>query len=870
LSDRYAPREIEPKWQRFWQAHRLFRALGPGEPGFDPEKPKYYVLGMFPYPSGSGLHVGHPLSYTAVDILARYKRMRGFNVLNPIGWDSFGLPAEQYAVKTGFPPAATTLNSINIFRRQLMSLGYSYDWDRESATSDPEYYKWTQWIFLKLFNKGLAYSAEAAVWWCEKLGTVLANEEVDENGLSEIGHHPCVRLPLKQWFLKITEYAERLLDGLETVRWPDHIKGMQRNWIGRSTGADLAFVVDLGGGERETLSVFTTRPDTIFGATYMVMAPEHPLVDRIASPAQKKAVEEYREVTARRSERSRIAGLEKTGVWTGGYAVNPANGAPVPIWISDYVLLSYGTGAIMGVPAHDERDFDFAMEFHLPMTTVVQPPDPESKEIVRRAVRDGQELTCFVGDGTAVNSTPIDGLATPKAKEAMIAWLAARGTARPVVRYKLRDWLFSRQRYWGEPLPLLHTPVGEVRAVPESELPVMLPPQREFKPSGTPEPPLARNAAWVHTTLADGTEAERETNVMPQWAGSCWYYLRFLDAHNPECPWSAEKEKYWMPVDMYIGGAEHAVLHLLYARFWHKFLHDQGLVSTSEPFQQLFNQGMILGLAYKTKAGSFLAARDVRFEGESAFHPETGEPLERVVVKMSKSLGNVVNPDDIVQEHGADTLRLFLMNLGPLEVDKPWDTRAIVGVNRFLHRAWRLIVGEEESHYDTPCRPRLLEDGEEGNDGVERVLQKTISRVESDIQRLSFNTAVSHLIIFVNEALKEPDALTRSQAGRFIRILSPFAPHIAEELWLRTGHTEYLSREPWPEVDAALLRDEVRQVPVQVNGKHRATIGVPVDSTEDQVLEAARSNPAVMKYLSGKSIAKRIYVPGRILNLVVR
>jgi leucyl-tRNA synthetase len=601
----------------------------------------------------------------------------------------------------------------------------------------------------------------------------------------------------------------------------------------------------------------------------MVMAPEHPLVDRIASFAQKTAVNAYRDQTARRSERSRIAATEKTGVWTGGFAINPANGQKIPIWISDYVLLSYGTGAIMGVPAHDERDFDFAMEFDLPMVAVVEPPSPDSKDIVRRAERDGRELTCFVGDGIAVNSPPIDGLPTPKAKEKIIAWLGERGKARPVVRYKLRDWLFSRQRYWGEPLPLVHTD-GDVRPVPETDLPVVLPPQRDFKPSGTPEPPLARNNEWVHTTLPNGTLARRETNVMPQWAGSCWYYLRFTDAHNTACPWDAGKEKYWLPVDMYIGGAEHAVLHLLYARFWHKFLYDQGLVSTAEPFQQLFNQGMILGLAYKTKAGSFLAARDVHFEGESAFHPKTGEQLEQVVVKMSKSLGNVVNPDEIVQEYGADTLRLFLMNLGPLDADKPWDTRAIAGVNRFLHRAWRLIVGEEECRYETPCRPHLLEDGAEPKDAIERLLQKTIARVESDIQRLSFNTAVSHLIIFVNEALKEPDALTRSQAARFTRILSPFAPHIAEEFWLRTGHTEYLAREPWPEVDPALLRDEVQQVPVQINGRHRATIGVPVDSTAAQVLEAARSNPAVMRYLSGKTIAKQIYVPGRILNLVVK
>lgn len=859
----YDPSKIEKKWQQYWQKNKTFKTTT------DHDKPKYYVLDMFPYPSGSGLHVGHPEGYTATDILARYKRMKGFNVLHPIGWDAFGLPAEQYAVKTGTHPRETTEKNITRFREQLQMLGFSYDWDREVNTTDPDYYKWTQWIFLKLFEKGLAYEDEQPVNWCPELGTVLANEEVID-GKSEVGGYPVVRKPMRQWVLKITEYAERLLNDLDDLDWPESTKEMQRNWIGKSIGAEIDFPVHKHDDE---IRVFTTRPDTLFGATYMVLAPEHHLVDKITTDEQKEKVEEYKEYAAQKSdlERQELT-KEKTGVFTGAYAINPANNKEVPIWIADYVLAHYGTGAIMAVPGQDERDWEFAEKFDLPIIRTVEPPeDFEGK--------------AYTEDGPAINSDFLNGLNVTDAKTKIIDWLEENGVGKKSVNYKLRDWLFSRQRYWGEPFPILHVD-GEPKAVPEDKLPVELPEVDNYEPTKDGEPPLAKATNWVETTDPEtGKPAKRETNTMPQWAGSCWYYLRYISPEFDGSPVDPEEENYWMPVDLYVGGSEHSVLHLLYARFWHKVLYDCGVVSTEEPFQRLVHQGMILGeleyTAYE-KDGKIISADEVE-EGDDV----TRKPLDEADVekkgdrhvmkgteitvdskahKMSKSRGNVINPDDVVDSYGADSLRLYEMFMGPLEQVKPWSTKGVEGVNRFLNRAWRLFFGEahEEDVFnvtdDEPSKEQL------------KVLHEAIQKVSEDIEDLRFNTAISALMIFVNEANQWEGGVPRSVAEPFVKLLSPFAPHIAEEIWSKFGHDESLAYEPWPELVEEYLKAETIDMPVQVNGKVRANITVPAEKAKDKdfVLGLAKQQENVERYLDDTTIVKEIFVPGRIVNLVVK
>ncbi len=865
--------EIEPKWQRYWEEHKTFRT--PDE--VPDEDDKFYVLDMFPYPSGSGLHVGHPEGYTATDIVARYKRMQGVKVLHPMGWDAFGLPAEQYAMQTGTHPRETTERNIKRFREQLKSLGFSYDWDREVNTTDPDYYKWTQWIFLKLYERGLAYQAEVPVWWCDELGTVLANEEVID-GKSERGGYPCERVPLRQWMLKITDYAERLLEGLDELDWPESTKRMQRNWIGKSEGAEIYFDVV---GLDDQLNVFTTRPDTLFGATYMVLAPEHRLVDDIVTDEHREAVETYQQKAARKSELERTElQKEKTGVPTGGYAINPATGEEIPIWVADYVLASYGTGAIMAVPAHDERDYAFAKRYDLPIREVVAGGD-----IAEEA---------YTGEGEHVNSSneavDINGLGVDAAIERIVDWLEEHGHGQGTTNYKLRDWLFSRQRYWGEPFPILHVD-GEPKPVPEDELPVTLPEvdsYDELRDGPKGQGPLASIDEWVHTTDPEtGQPAKREVNTMPQWAGSCWYYLRFIDPNNDEQLVDPEKERYWMPVDLYIGGAEHAVLHLLYARFWHKVLYDAGVVSTEEPFQTLVHQGIILGemeyTLYRdaqgqpvsaehvesdidTRTGNEVTARqvdasEVQKEGdEFVLKSDPAVRVEARSHKMSKSRGNVVNPDEIVRAYGADSLRLYEMFMGPLEQVKPWSTSDVEGVFRFLNRVWRLIAGDEESAsavVDTePTREEL------------RLLHETIQKVTADIEDLSFNTAIAKMMEFVNAANKW-DGVPKSVAEPFVLLLSPFAPHISEELWRRLGHDETLAYEDWPEVNEDYLKREVVEMAVQVNGTVRGTIEVDADAEEDEVLAAAREEDNVARYLDDKTIQREIYVPGRIVNFVV-
>ena len=895
---------IEKKWQRFWEERKTFKAKD-----CDTSRPKYYVLDMFPYPSAAGLHVGHPEGYTASDIVARYKRMKGFNVLHPMGWDAFGLPAEQYAVQTGTDPKTTTQQNIDNIRKQIKSLGFSYDWDREVNTTDPNYYKWTQWIFLKLFNsyydpswdkaadislledalteepklkaewessdfliklhrdsrawdkqatyldsvsnylhgststkmledlsvddatfrkvlvqkvvslQRLAYEDEVPVNWCPELGTVLANEEVI-GGLSERGGHPVIRKPMRQWMLRITKYAERLLGDLNEVDWPQSIKKLQVDWIGKSVGADVDFKVD---GFDETIRVFTTRPDTLFGATYMVLAPEHPLVDIITSKERKGAVQKYRQEAARKSDLDRTdLAKEKTGEPLGAYAINPVNNEKIPIWISDYVLISYGTGAIMAVPGHDERDFEFATKFNLPIIPVVEPPDREQAEQVRRG-----EL-CFVGDGRAINSGQFDGLSTAEFKEQITNWLAERGLGSKAVNYKLRDWLFSRQRYWGEPFPILHTGDGGIVGLSEEDLPLELPVVKNYKPAGTGESPLANIGDWINVELGDGSKAKRETNTMPQWAGSCWYYLRYLDPDNNSQCWDPEKEKYWMPVDLYIGGAEHAVLHLLYSRFWHKLLYDLGYVSTKEPFKKLVNQGMILG--------------------------EDGQ-------KMSKSRGNVINPDKVVAGYGADSMRLYEMFMGPLEAMKPWSMQGVEGVHRFLQKAWRMVVDEDTERLSDTVKEA------QADEATLRLLNQTIKKVGDDIETFGFNTAISAMMIFVNHLGKQA-VRPRLVVEKFILILAPLAPHIAEELWERLGHKESLVYEPWPEYDRDLIKEKEIELAVQVNGKIKDRIVVSADADEKQIESEALSSAKVKAAMGGKSARKIIVAKPRIVSII--
>jgi leucyl-tRNA synthetase len=803
----YDPGQIEPRWQQYWDEKKTFKATIAGD------KPKYYVLDMFPYPSGNGLHVGHPEGYTATDIVSRYKRMNGFNVLHPMGWDSFGLPAENHAIKTGTHPVVTTKRNIENFRRQLKMLGFSYDWDREIATSDPDYYRWTQWIFTQLYKQGLAYEGEMAVNWCPELGTVLANEEVTD-GLSEIGGHPVVRKPMKQWMLRITAYAQRLLDDLEGLDWPEYIKDLQRNWIGRSDGAEVDFAFE---GREEKLRIFTTRPDTLFGATYMVLSPEHPWVEMLTTDEHREAVEAYRKEAAGKSDRDRQIAKEKTGVFCGSYAINPATGEQIPVWIADYVMMGYGTGAIMAVPGQDERDWEFAEKFDLPIVRTVQVPD-------------GWEGKAYTGEGEAINSEFLNGLGVAEAKAKMTAWLVAEGLGEAKVNFKLRDWLFSRQRYWGEPFPLLKLADGTVRILEADELPLTLPEVDKFQPSGTGEGPLATIEEWIQVTdPVSGQPATRESNTMPQWAGSCWYYLRFMDPHNTEMAWDPELEKFWGPVDLYLGGTEHAVLHLLYARFWHKVLYDLGLVSTPEPFRKLRNQGMILG--------------------------ENGE-------KMSKSRGNVVNPDDVIADQGADSLRLYLMFLGPLERDKPWNTQGIEGVRRFLDRTWRLFIDDEDN-----LDARML-DVEPGEDSL-RILHKTIDAVTTMTEDLRFNTAISQMMVFVNE-MTQLQTRPRAVLDQFVLLLAPYAPHLAEELWSRLGHSDSVAYEPWPVADPAYLVQDMITVVVQVNGKVRDQLEVATDATEQDVKEAALGSAKVAQWTEGKQIVKTIYVPGKLVSVVVK
>lgn len=863
----YPFREIETKWQAFWETNKTF-AIGDD---LDRSRPKYYCLDMFPYPSGDGLHVGHPEGYTASDIMARYKRMRGFNVLHPIGWDAFGLPAEQYAIRTGTHPRITTEKNIARFRNQLRSLGFSYDWDREINTTDPGYYRWTQWIFSKLFERGLAYQQEQPVWWCEELGTTLANEEVID-GRSEVGDFPCVRKPLRQWVLKITQYADELLDGLDDLDWPNSTKEMQRNWIGRSEGAEVDFLI--ADDPKTKIRVYTTRPDTLFGATYMVLAPEHELVNVVTTPEQRDRISEYQSDAARKSELERTElQKEKTGVFTGAYATNPANSELIPVWIADYVLAGYGTGAIMAVPAQDERDWEFAVAHDLPIVRTVQPPADFGEG-------------AFTGEGKVINSAFLDGLSTTAAKAAIIDWLEQEGHGERRTNYKLRDWLFSRQRYWGEPFPIVFTE-DLAGIVPERELPVVLPDLEDFKPSGTPEGPLAAATDWLNTTDSEGNPAIRETNTMPQWAGSCWYYLRYIDPHNTSALVDPDEEDYWMPVDLYVGGAEHAVLHLLYARFWHKVLYDAGIISSPEPFAKLVHQGMILGelefSAYQSASGEYVCASQVRGNVDS----RTGEAVsaqkidaveveklgDRFVLrgnqsisvdarahKMSKSRGNVVNPDEVVDRYGADAFRLYEMFMGPLEQVKPWSTNGVDGTHRFLNRVWRLFAPNEgDAGRITDNRP---------TDNQLRAAHQTIAKVTDDIEGMRFNTAIAALMEFTNTANKW-SSLPRAIAEPFVLLLAPLAPHIAEELWSILGHSNTLAYEGWPEVDENYLVNETIIIAVQVNGKMRGRIEVAADAAEADVLATAKADVNVLRHLEGKTLRREIYVPGRIVNLVV-
>jgi leucyl-tRNA synthetase len=934
----YHPQRVEPKWQAYWERNKTFRT-----PDFSPGKPKLYVLDMFPYPSGAGLHVGHPEGYTATDIVCRYKRMRGFNVLHPMGWDAFGLPAEQYAIQTGTHPGVTTRKNIETFRRQIKSLGFSYDWDREIDTTDPGYYRWTQWIFLRLFDtwydpdfewtdaqgrarrgkgrpiaelpvpkgvsnpgtyrdsKRLAYRAEVPVNWCPALGTVLANEEVID-GKSERGGFPVVRMPLKQWMLRITAYADRLADELELVDWPRAIKDMQRNWIGRSEGAEVDFYVgaDEAAWERsrrsagwpespgeDVIRVFTTRPDTLFGATYMVLAPEHPLVDPLTTPEHRKAVAAYRAAAASKSDLDRTdLAKKKTGVFIGAYAVNPVNRERVPVWIADYVLMGYGTGAIMAVPGHDTRDFEFAKTFGLPIVRVVAPTSGDAHAPLAAA-----EVEPAVSVNSRNDDISLDGLPTAEAKSAITSWLAARGLGRKSVNYKLRDWLFSRQRYWGEPFPVLLGEGESVKAVLESELPVRLPGLDDFRPSGRPEPPLSKATEWVRYSDAYG----RETNTMPQWAGSCWYFLRYLDPKNAGRPWDPELEKYWMPVDLYVGGAEHAVLHLLYSRFWYKVLFDRGYVSTPEPFQKLINQGMILGETEYTglqdESGRWVSASEVR-ESDEGFVGKSGSPVKSVKLeadavvkaadgfvlaeapeirvdarahKMSKARNNVINPDVVVAEYGADSLRLFEMFMGPLEAVKPWSMKGVEGVHRFLGRAWRMIVDSDAD--DVRLDPKVRDVAPTAEQA--KVVARTAAAVTEDLERLSFNTAISRLMEFTN-AFTADEVRPRSAMETFALLLSPMAPHVAEELWEVLGHRESLAYHPWPAYDPALLKDEQVEVPVQVNGKLRGRVTVPAEATREQMEAAARGDEKIAALLEGKSIVRVVVVPGKLINFVIK
>ncbi len=878
--------DIEKKWQQYWEKNKTFKTTD----DFSNPK-KYYILDMFPYPSGSGLHVGHPEGYTATDIMARYKRMKGFNVLHPMGWDAFGLPAEQYAIQTGTHPKITTEKNCETFRRQIKSLGLGYDWDREINTTDPRYYRWSQWIFIRLYNtwfdinkqkgrpiselpvpediktKGdkavksfiddqrLAYYDNAQVWWCEHCRIVCANEEVLADGTHEKCGNPVVRKNLKQWLLRIPHYAERLLNGLDKLDWPEGIKDMQRNWIGRSTGAEVDFALD---GSDEKLRVYTTRPDTLFGATYMVVAPEHEKVKKITTPGQQSLVGQYVKAASMKSDLDRTdLAKEKTGVFTGSYAINPVNGKKIPVWVADYVLIGYGTGAIMAVPAHDTRDFEFAEKFGLPIDCIMDPQGAD--EQLRKKVLEGK--ACWTEDGKYIHSAnpekglSINGMQKEQGIQTMISWLEKEGIGTAMVNYKLRDWLFSRQRYWGEPFPVIHWEDGEIEVLTDADLPVLLPELSKYEPGTDGDSPLANAKDWL-VVEKNGRKGRRETNTMPQWAGSCWYYLRFIDPHNDREPFGVEKEKYWMPVDLYIGGAEHAVLHLLYSRFWHKVLFDLGIVSTDEPFQKLFNQGMILAFAYQSHTGAKIPG-DLVIEKEGKYyHRETGEELKQIVAKMSKSLKNVVNPDDVVKVYGADSLRLYEMFMGPLDVIKPWADNGVKGVYGFLARVCRFF-GDKANITSEPDDREVLKE-----------LHHTIKKVASDIENLRFNTAISQMMIFTNTCMKK-GKVSRETAEKFILVLSPFAPHLAEELWNVLGNKNGISGENFPEPDESFLKEETYDYPVSFNGKLRFKLLLPLDMKSGDVEKTVLNDPQSKKWIEGKEIKKIIFVPGKIINVVV-
>ena len=803
----YSHKKIELKWQNHWNDNKIFAASDKSD------KPKYYILDMFPYPSGSGLHVGHPLGYIATDIIARYKRHEGLNVLHPMGWDAFGLPAEQYAIKTGTHPSITTKENIENFRRQIKMLGFSYDWDREINTTDPEYVKWTQWIFLQLYNKGLAYESEVPVNWCPELKAVLANEEV-VNGKSDIGGHPVYRVPMRQWMLKITKYADSLLDGLDDLDWPNSIKELQRNWIGRSEGANVNFKLPL---LNESLTVFTTRPDTLFGATYMVIAPEHPLVEKLVSNEQKSAVKEYSEEASKKSDLDRTElNKQKTGVFIGEYAVNPVNNKKIPIWISDYVIMSYGTGAIMAVPGQDQRDYDFAKKFDLPIVRTVDTPENFEGE-------------AYTGNGPAINSGFLDGLYIDEAKNKIIDWLEIEEKGKRTVHFKLRDWLFSRQRYWGEPIPIIHIQ-NKTKPLDEDELPLLLPEVEKYEPAGTGESPLSNIKNWVEVNDLNGNIIGlRETNTMPQWAGSCWYFLRYIDPKNSLKPWSNDKEKYWMPVDLYVGGAEHAVLHLLYSRFWHHVLYDLGHVTYKEPFKKLFNQGMILG--------------------------EDG-------TKMSKSKGNVINPDETVDMYGADSMRLYEMFMGPLDKAKPWNTKGLQGCSRFINKLWNIII---DSNGLLSHKVSIIEADKE----TLKLLHQMIKRVTKNLDQLHFNTCVSEFMVFTNH-LHSLKHININCLKSFIVLMNPFVPHLAEELWNSLGQTNELSFVKWPIVDNKYLISDEISIAIQINGKRRSEILIPINISKEEVLIRVKSNKIIIPYLLDVTIIKEIYIEGRIVNIVVK
>ena len=844
----YNPAAIEPKWQRIWEERKTFRT--PDDPEAWKGKPKYYILDMFPYTSGAGLHVGHPKGYTSTDVLARMKRMQGYNVLHPMGWDSFGLTIERTAERENIHPAIVTRRNIDKFREQIKRIGFSYDWEREISTSSPDYYRWTQWIFLKLHEKGLAYLDDIPVNWCPALGTVLSNEEVKDGKYVETGD-PVEQRLMRQWMLKITAYAERLLEDIEELDWPEGIKEMQRNWIGKSEGAEITFPIkdsDL------SFSVFTTRPDTLFGATYCVFAPEHPLVEKLTTEENRPAVRAYVEEARNKTDLQRTdLAKEKTGVFTGAYAINPANEKAIPIWVADYVLMAYGTGAIMAVPAQDDRDWEFAEAHNLPIIRTVQPP----------ADFDGGP---YLGDGPAINSDFLNGHDVQTAKSKMIERLEADGKAKRQVQYRLRDWLFSRQRYWGEPFPTVQLEDGTIMALPESELPVELPPIDEYKPTTDGEPPLARASDdWLMVTLPDGRKGVRETNTMPQWAGSCWYYLRYMDPQNEVEPWSAEAERYWMPVDLYVGGAEHAVLHLLYARFWHKVLYDCELVSTKEPFQKLFNQGMILAYSYQDDNGKYYSPNEVEEREGEWFVKASDVPANTQIEKMSKSRFNIVTTEEAIDAYGADALRLYELFIGPLSVSAPWQTHGVDGVYRFLQRVWRLVIDEDTGELNG----KLTEAPIDSDAELWKALNQAIKDVTEDTESIDkMNTAISHMMVFVNAATQAKSA-PKEVVKTFLRLLAPYAPHIAEELWNRLGETELIAHAALPICDPEALKREEVTIVVQVNGKLRGRVQLAVDATREEAEAAALADARVQKHVAGKTVRKVIVVPNRLVNIVV-